>query len=128
MFQQLETVLATTQRFVPISPVKWEDTDQFLSELFFGGGGVIVIAYTVYSSELEYLLNWTLFQNKDSIVNQRWRYQKSQVICERFTVYCLFFICSFFFLWSPQRIETSILQNQQLMLNLDSPQVMKEPI
>lgn len=24
---------------------------------FFGGGGVIVIAYTVYSSELEYLLN-----------------------------------------------------------------------
>lgn len=26
-------------RFVPISPVKWEDTDQFLSELFFFWGG-----------------------------------------------------------------------------------------
>lgn len=96
---------------------------------FFGGGGVIVIAYTVYSSELEYLLNWTLFQNKDSIVNQRWRYQKSQVICERFTVYCLFFICSFFFFCGHlKELKPSILQNQQLMLNLDSPQVMKEPI
>lgn len=28
-----------------------------LRTFFFGGGGVIVIAYTVYSSELEYLLN-----------------------------------------------------------------------